>query len=66
MRLYSRFGRNMNDIKSANSYFKKYGFGKKGRMHPLAAGLASIDLLFYERLDKTALIPALSHVKILS
>ena len=49
MRLYSHFGRNMNDIESANSYFKKYGFGKKGRMHPLAAGLASIDL---KSLDK--------------
>ena len=49
MRLYSHFGRDMKDIKDVDPIFKRIGYGRKSRMHPLAASLAIVDL---KTLDK--------------
>ena len=44
MRLYAHMGRDMSDIyMDGNEFFKKIGYGRKGRMHPVAAVLAGID-----------------------
>ena len=48
MRLYSHMGREMSDINFDNN-LKATGLGKKGRMHPLAAGLASVELKYLDK-----------------
>jgi perosamine synthetase len=44
MKLYSHTGRDMSDFVSKDSFFSRSGFGLKGRMHPFAAALATVEL----------------------
>ncbi len=43
--LYGHMGRDLSKI-NFNKLIKSTGIGKKGRMHPLSAGLASVELKF--------------------
>ena len=47
MRLYAHMGRDMTDI-DIPTIFNGRGFGRKGRMHPFASALASIDLNYLD------------------
>jgi dTDP-4-amino-4,6-dideoxygalactose transaminase len=51
MRLYAHMGRDLSDIAMENNeYFLRIGYGRKGRMHPVSATLAAVDL---DMLDET-------------
>ena len=52
MKLYGHMGRDLSDVNFLDE-IKSTGLGKKSRMHPLAAGLAIIELNYLYEFNKT-------------
>jgi dTDP-4-amino-4,6-dideoxygalactose transaminase len=56
MRLFMHMGRDLGDVDPALygnlNVFKRVGFGQKGRMHPFAAALASVDMRTLSKRNK--------------